>query len=213
MRTRAIRPGFWEDDKMAKLPISARLTYVGLWCLADDAGYFVLRVPEIGAALFRYEPTRAREKRVQEAIAHLIELGRVKIESCGIHAVIPKLPEYRYNAGVLIFTVQKRHEKCTPSTLPLGLEIPKVEKARDISPSESSSESESESSTRKTAAPRGAGPTKANGHDRREGGSKDPDRRREEAIARARAKLEDPKSSENMKDAARFALQQMGLTP
>jgi hypothetical protein len=205
MRTRAVRPGFWEDEKIAKLPISARLTYVGLWCIADDAGFFELNVVEIAGRLFMHDPKRAREKRVQESIAALIEL-----QKCGRHAVIPKLPDYRYNAGAMIYTIQKRHEAETPAepkTLPLGLEIEKVAKARDNLLSESVSESVSESSTGKPAAAK-----PSNGH--AAGGAvktmKDREKERQEAIARARQKLEDPATSEGVKESARFALIRLG---
>lgn len=184
---------------MAELSPSARLTYMGLWCLADDGGYFELNVAEIGGQLYVHEPKRARERRVLEAIAKLVELGRVELLPCSEHALIPKLPEYRYNAGSLIFTTQRKHEACGPVTLPLGLEIPASARARDKSLSLSSSESVSESDSSSSAQPRG----KSNG-------SKDPDEERREAIARARKIYDDPSQTPDMKRAAEFALIRAG---
>lgn len=202
---------------MSSLTVAARLVYIGLWCVSDDAGFFEMKVPEIGAALFRYEPKRAREKRVLEAIALLVEKGRVKLESCGEHAIIPTLPEWRYNAGVQIFTLQKKHaEICLAdvSTMPLGLEIPKPSRSRkptsDTSLSESSSDSVSESeSLGMEKAPKRARNGSANGHAEKSG-SKDPDEERAAAIARARQRLEDPATSTDVKRAAHDQLTRLG---
>lgn len=283
MRTRAVRPGFWEDSTMAELPISARLTYVGLWCLADDAGYFELNVREIGGALYRHEPRGAVDKRVREAIERLVELERVTLLACGRHAVIPTLPNYRYNAGEQLFTTQKKHrERCegeqlkvlpgpkhaspaisaatrakvlsrdgehcrycgkhvaenyvfdhvinlgpsTPDNLVVACRSCNVKKSwrtveeagmtlhePGFSPtkedslaltsdslSDSSSSSVSDSSSSSDSGRGGA----------KKSGSKDPDER-DEAIARARARLNSADTSEGVKDAARFALKQLGV--
>jgi hypothetical protein len=37
-RIRTIQPEFWEDEKIASLPIPCRLFYIGTWNLADDNG-------------------------------------------------------------------------------------------------------------------------------------------------------------------------------
>lgn len=37
-RIRTIKPEFWEDEKLAKLPIHARLLFIGTWNFADDNG-------------------------------------------------------------------------------------------------------------------------------------------------------------------------------
>lgn len=211
MRTRALRPGFWEDSKMGELSVSARLTYAGLWCIADDAGFFELDVPAIGAALYRFDPTKAREKRVQEAIAKLVELGRVTIEKCGVHAVIPTIPEHRFTAGVQIYTIKKRHEAEPPAelqTLPLGLQIPEPPRSKRRTTDTSVSESDSSSDSSSDSLGMEKAPKRANGHAAI--GSKDPTRERDEAIARARAKLDDPKTSADVKESARFALQRLG---
>lgn len=37
-RIRTIKPEFWSDEKLSECSLSARLTFVGLWTFADDAG-------------------------------------------------------------------------------------------------------------------------------------------------------------------------------
>ena len=37
-RSRMIRPEFWDDEKLAKLSLEARLTFIGLWTHSDDYG-------------------------------------------------------------------------------------------------------------------------------------------------------------------------------
>lgn len=44
-RIRTIKPEFWTDEKMVRLPFEARLLFIGLWNYADDDGY-ILDEPE-----------------------------------------------------------------------------------------------------------------------------------------------------------------------
>ncbi len=37
-RNRVIRPGFWDDEKLATVSRDARLTYIGMWTHSDDFG-------------------------------------------------------------------------------------------------------------------------------------------------------------------------------
>jgi hypothetical protein len=55
MRTRLLRPGFFENEQLAALPPHARLLFAGLWLLADRAGRLEDRPVRIKAALFPYE--------------------------------------------------------------------------------------------------------------------------------------------------------------
>ena len=55
MKIRSVRPEFFTDAKMARLSHSARLLYIGLWCLADDDGRGRLLPKQIEGELFPYE--------------------------------------------------------------------------------------------------------------------------------------------------------------
>lgn len=37
-RIRTIKPEFWTDQTLQRQPLGARLTFIGLWSLADDEG-------------------------------------------------------------------------------------------------------------------------------------------------------------------------------
>lgn len=99
MRIRQIKPEFWSDAGMAILPLRARLTYIGLWGVADDAGWMpVMDASELGHALYGYESARTRERWILEDVAILQEKGHLVIEGCG-HALIPTLTEHQRLAG------------------------------------------------------------------------------------------------------------------
>jgi hypothetical protein len=57
MRTRLLRPGFFENEQLAALPPHARLLFEGLWLMADRAGRLKDRPPVIRATLFPFEPS------------------------------------------------------------------------------------------------------------------------------------------------------------
>ena len=57
MRIRQIKPSFWLNEDLAKLSHLARLTWVGLWAIADRAGRMEARPQRIRGQLFPYEPS------------------------------------------------------------------------------------------------------------------------------------------------------------
>jgi hypothetical protein len=101
VRTRLIRPEFWADSRMADLTGETRLTYIGLWCLADDDGYLRWSVRDIAAELYRYESPRRRERRVDQHLAAIVASERVAVLACGIHGLIPSLVRHRVKGGNL----------------------------------------------------------------------------------------------------------------
>jgi hypothetical protein len=52
MRIRTIKPEFWSSEGVASLPLPARLTFIGLWQLADDHGCGKANPKLIKAALW-----------------------------------------------------------------------------------------------------------------------------------------------------------------
>ena len=121
MRTRLIRPGYWADSRMADLPDGVRLTYMGLWCLADDAGYFDANAREIAAELYRYRSAKARERQVAEHLNRLADVGCFRRLPCGRHGLIPTIPQHRIKGGQQLFTVQKEHDLGCPTHSDVGL--------------------------------------------------------------------------------------------
>src|SRR3990167_9111255 len=54
-RARLLKPGFFRDEALAKLPIPARYLFEGLWCLADRQGRLRDNVKAIDAEVFPYD--------------------------------------------------------------------------------------------------------------------------------------------------------------
>lgn len=54
MRARLLKPGFFLNEDLAKLPLAGRLLFIGLWCLADREGRLENRPVRIKAAVFPY---------------------------------------------------------------------------------------------------------------------------------------------------------------
>lgn len=110
MRIRQVKPDFWLDEKMAVLTYGARLFYIGLWCVADDAGYLEWNVHRLGAELLPHQTVRRRESAISKWGDELAAGGRLVILECG-HAVIPTLPEHQRLAGPTrrVTTVERKH--------------------------------------------------------------------------------------------------------
>lgn len=56
-RIRTIKPEFWEDEKIAKLPMACRLFYIGVWNFADDQGVFRGNPAILKSRIFPYDET------------------------------------------------------------------------------------------------------------------------------------------------------------
>lgn len=98
MRIRQIKPAFWSDSKLAELPEATRLFYVGLWMLADDAGWISWDPAEAAHELYGYETRSRRERRVVAMLDELRIKGRVILHPCG-HLEVPKLADHQRLAG------------------------------------------------------------------------------------------------------------------
>lgn len=103
-----MRPEFFSDPVISRLSPDVRLTYIGLWCVADDAGYLIWDEPHIGALLYPYESVRVRERQIAKAGVELLNSARVMFFSCGC-ALIPKLEDHQKIGGNKSFTVRDRH--------------------------------------------------------------------------------------------------------
>jgi hypothetical protein len=112
LRIRTVNPAFWIDEKVATLPYSARLLFIGLWCVADDAGYMKWRPREIAAELFRYESPRKREARFGRDAGRLVQLELIQVLDCG-HARVPNLRRYQHFAGATrqVRTTEREHRQ------------------------------------------------------------------------------------------------------
>lgn len=55
MRSRNIKPGFFENEQLGMLPLGARILFIGLWCLADREGLIEFRPLKIKIKVFPYD--------------------------------------------------------------------------------------------------------------------------------------------------------------
>jgi hypothetical protein len=115
MRIRQVKPSFWTDSTLAELREPVRLFYIGLWMLADDAGWFRVNVPEIGNELYGFDSRKARETKVAAYLDLLKDAKRITVEECG-HALVVKLRDHQHLAGSTkqVTTVQREHSRCAP---------------------------------------------------------------------------------------------------
>lgn len=54
-RIRTIKPEFWEDEKIGKLPIPCRLFFIGCWNFADDFGVIKGNAALLKSQIFPYD--------------------------------------------------------------------------------------------------------------------------------------------------------------
>ena len=104
-----MRPEFWTDETMAALAPAVRLFYIGLWNVADDAGWMEWRPSRIGAVLFPYESPKRRERDIHTWSIALEEKGRLVIHDCGC-AQIPTLSKHQRITGKQSFGALEGHK-------------------------------------------------------------------------------------------------------
>ncbi len=109
MRIRQVKPGFWSDAKVAKLPDPVRLFYIGTWNLADDYGWIAWDTAEAGALLYPFRmPVSRRERDIEKWLAELEAADRLAIYTCGCVHVI-RLREHQRVSGVQSSRVRDLH--------------------------------------------------------------------------------------------------------
>lgn len=74
-RIRSIKPGFFTSEDVSRLPLRARLTWIGLWTHCDDQGRAKDNVKLIKAAVWPLDSVTLRD--VEEDLATLAVHGRI----------------------------------------------------------------------------------------------------------------------------------------
>lgn len=72
-RIRSIKPAFWQDSRLARLPTLTRLVYICLWSMADDFG----RIEGDAETVWHFGFPREPLDDVARALANLREASRV----------------------------------------------------------------------------------------------------------------------------------------
>lgn len=113
-----MRTEFWSDAVVGPLADSIKLFYIGLWQVADDAGWLYWAPRQIAALLYPYKPAKRREADVEKWLAMLADLGRVTLYDCGCVAVT-NLQKHQRVSGVQSFRAKEKHdsEHVTPHVL------------------------------------------------------------------------------------------------
>ncbi len=130
MRIRQVKPAFFQDARLSELSDSVRLFYIGLWLLADDAGWFKADVPEIGIALYGYRGRGPRERTVTAGLEALSEAQRIVVKPCG-HGFIPTMADHQRLGGETkrVYTIKREHDDCPriPATPRVSPQTPATE--------------------------------------------------------------------------------------
>lgn len=71
-RIRTIKPEFWDDEKIASLPMPCRLFYIGCWNFADDCGVIRANASLLKSKIFPYDDN-LRVSEVQKWIDALVK--------------------------------------------------------------------------------------------------------------------------------------------
>lgn len=103
-----MKPDFFTDATVSAWPAAARLFYIGLWTVADDAGWLVWSLPEIGASLFPYETPKRRLADMTKWAEYLTRDGRLVVHDCGC-GQIPTLSQHQRIAGNQSFRARDHH--------------------------------------------------------------------------------------------------------
>jgi hypothetical protein len=111
MRIRQVKPSFFTDGTMAGVSYAARLFYIGLWCVADDAGWLRWDPMEIGALLYPYDPPRRRLAHIQTWITELVDTERVVLLDCGCAHVRHLEKHQKHAGGNRSYTAREAHDR------------------------------------------------------------------------------------------------------
>lgn len=95
-RARTLKPEFFDDEALARVSHTARLTFAGLWTLADRRGRLEDRALRIRARLFPYEPEIDLEPVLDELAARqLIVRYAAEVQVNGHGLVVVPLIQVR----------------------------------------------------------------------------------------------------------------------
>lgn len=114
-RIRTIKPDFFKNEELAELPMPVRLTFIGLWTLADVAGRLEDRPKRIKAELFPYDDVD-----MEAHLAKLAAHGFIRrYEVAGVKAIaVPNFKKHQRITG---------KEAATTSSIPAPPEGDPVE--------------------------------------------------------------------------------------
>lgn len=151
-RIRTIKPEFWEDEKIGRLPIPCRLFFIGCWNFADDFGCVKGNAALLKSQLFPYDEG-LRISEIKKWIDALVDARMLipiihneesyyYIRTFRSHQVLDKRFDKSYiGKGIvndLISKALRAYDECTPCSRSnhdvITPEEMEMEKERDIPP-------------------------------------------------------------------------------
>lgn len=113
-RIRTVKPDFWDSERIGSLPLLERLTFIGLWNLADDEGRGRANIIIIHAHLHAFAPDVDRE-RLSAAILNLASIPDDPDKEPLLILYFVKGSEYYFVPGL---KVHQRIDKPSPARFP-----------------------------------------------------------------------------------------------
>lgn len=95
MRQRMIKPEFFSSESMADCSLGARLTFIGLWCCADDEGRSVFAERSLRKDIWGLDDVSAEQ--FVEWLIELENVGSIKLFTDGqeVYLTIPHFSVYQ----------------------------------------------------------------------------------------------------------------------
>lgn len=81
-RIRTIKPSFWEDELIGAMPATTRLTFIGLFSLADDEGRMRSAPAFVRSQVFMYDD-KTTSAEVETSLLQLHNTGRIRLYGNG----------------------------------------------------------------------------------------------------------------------------------
>jgi hypothetical protein len=116
---RLARPDLWRSGVTGRLTAEARDFYLGLSTLADDDGWLLWRLPEIGATLYAYAHPDTREATMADLAAALQDAELLVIHQCAC-AHLPRIDDVAVTGGRKTHPVHDYHRSGHTGTYAAG---------------------------------------------------------------------------------------------
>lgn len=94
---RIIKPEFWSDEKISRISILSRLTYIGLWNLSDDYGVVKGSPVWIKGQLFPYDDGEPNSSSIRRVLVELEMCDKIRFFECNgeVFYYIPKFLKHQ----------------------------------------------------------------------------------------------------------------------
>jgi hypothetical protein len=95
-RIRSIKPEFWQDQKLSRLPAMTRLVYVCLWSMADDEG----RIEADAETVWHFGFPREKPEDIAKALRVLAEASRIVLYLGSNGSELISIPRWSFHQKI-----------------------------------------------------------------------------------------------------------------